>query len=348
MVPLSPPSASIAPGTTVHFTAAPIAPPLPPPQSGETDAQYLARIRTSGYVGIQQLNISVGGPGEAFTAALTPALNIQKSGPASGNAGLALPYTVSLQNIGAADASSLGITDAVNGTTIPAQVTAPPTVAAGTTGTATIAAPSPLGQTPGPYTDQASVTWQDRNGNVYGPVSSSFTTNLLAGHPEGYLTLVTSTVTSAQILGTSVTLTATALDSSGIPSWACRFQLVIAGSNAQTVPLVTGADGSASFTYDGPNLGADTVTVTATINGPTLTATVPTVTWSTDVGTPCTGRATPLDVMLMIDDSPSMFTEDNVGATKAARHDIHQRPRLQPGPGRRRGLHGLRGSSTSR
>ena len=77
----------------------------------------------------------------------------------------------------------------------------------------------------------------------------------------------------AQILGTSVTLTATALDSLGHPVAGLPVQLVIAGSNAQTVPLVTGADGTASFTYDGPNLGADTATVTATINGPTLTAT---------------------------------------------------------------------------
>ena len=43
-------------------------------------------------------------------------------------------------------------------------------VAAGGSATATVNAASPVGQTPGPYTDQAIVTWQDRNGNVYGPV----------------------------------------------------------------------------------------------------------------------------------------------------------------------------------
>ena len=55
-------------------------------------------------------------------------------------------------------------------------------------------------------------------------------------------------------------------------------QLVIAGPTAQTVPLVTGADGTATFTYDGPNLGPDIATVTATINGPALQATAPGIT----------------------------------------------------------------------
>ena len=35
-------------------------------------------------------------------------------------------------------------------------------------------------------------------------------------------------------------------------------------------------------------------------------------------GTPCTGRATPLDVMLVIDASPSMFADDQVDAANAA------------------------------
>ena len=162
------------------------------------------------------------------------------------------------------------------------------------------------------------MSWQDRNGNVYGPFASSFTTNLTAGHLEGYLTLSASGVTSAQILGTDVTLTATALDSLGHPVVGLPIHLVITGSNGQTATLTTGADGTATFTYDGPNLGSDTATVTATINGPTLQASVPSVVWATPVGAPCSGRSTPLDIMMLVDNSPSMFTEDTVAAAKAA------------------------------
>ncbi len=162
------------------------------------------------------------------------------------------------------------------------------------------------------------MTWQDRNGTVYGPVSSSFTTNLSAGHPEGYLTVVASGG-ATEMLGSSVTLTATARDQSGTPVPNLPVQLTITGSNAQTVPLVTGSDGTASFDYSGSNLGADTATVTATINGPTLTASASTVVWASSAnGPPCTGRSTPLDIMMLVDDSPSMFSENTVAAAKAA------------------------------
>ena len=194
-------------------------------------------------------------------------------------------------------------------------------MAAGATGTATANVPTPLNQAPGSITDVAVVTWQDRNGNIYGPISStSFTTNIVAGHPEGYLTLVGPPAGAPQILGAAATFTATALDGLGNPVPNLSVSFAIAGVNGQTVSVLTGADGTASFSYDGPNLGRDTVTATATINGPALQASVPTLTWAaTATGTtPCTGRDTPLDVMLVIDASPSMFTDDQISAAEAA------------------------------
>ena len=38
-------------------------------------------------------------------------------------------------------------------------------------------------------TDIAAITWQDRNGNVYGPLTTSYTGTINAGHPEGYLSV---------------------------------------------------------------------------------------------------------------------------------------------------------------
>ena len=319
LVTLTGPGNTIAPGATLTSTGSLIATPFLPRDPTETDGQYIGRINSPFYAAFVDFNAPRAGTSrEVIVNTAVPVLSIQKSGPAQGNAGLTLPYPVQLHNIGLSTAGPFNIVDTVNGNDVGAEVVAPATIAAGATGTATVNAASPLGQAPGPYSDQVAVTWQDRNGNVYGPLASSFTTNLTAGHPEGYLTLSTSGVTAAQILGSSVTLTATALDSLGHPVAGLPVQLVITGSNGQTVPLVIGPDGTASFTYDGPNLGADTATITATINGPTLQASVPAVTWSTQVGTPCTGRGTPLDVMLLVDNSPSMFTEDTVAAAKAA------------------------------
>ena len=317
-VPLTASTTVVPPGGTVTFTGSAAAPALDARVPTESDSQYLRRLSGDSYEALLNLDLFATGNGRLFLLLLDPILNLQKSGPAQGNAGFTLPYTVALQNVGTATAGPLTVTDTVSGNDVGAQITAPASIAVGGSGTASINAASPLGQAPGAYTDQASVTWQDRNGNVYGPISSTFTTNLGVGHPEGYLTLSASGVTAAQIIGTSATLTATALDALGNPVANLPVQLVITGSNPQTVPLVTGADGTATFTYDGPNLGTDSAKVTATINGPTLQATAQGINWATSVGAPCTGRATPLDVMLVVDGSPSMFSEDTVVAAKAA------------------------------
>lgn len=311
---------TIDPGESVTFSATVPAPLFAPRRPDQTDAAYLSGLHQDAYEALLNLEtpVSEGGDFRVFLQTLNPILNVQKSGPAQGIAGLTLPYPVQITNIGLGAAGPFGIVDTVDGNDVGAQIVAPPTVAPGATGTATVSAASPIGQSSGPYTDQVALTWQDRNGNVYGPISSSFTTTLAAGHPEGYLTLVANGGGAPQIIGTPLTLTATALDGLGHPVPNLPVQLVISGVNGQTVPLVTGADGTATFSYNGPNLGRDTATVTATINGPTLQASVPAVTWATTVGPPCTGRTTPLDVMLVIDDSPSMFTEDTVQAAKTA------------------------------
>ena len=100
---------------------------------------------------------------------MAPVLNIAEVGARAGKRGFTLPYTVQLQNAGRSTPRPIAIIDTVNGNDVAAQVTTPPSHRGGTTGTATVNAASPVGQTPGPYTDAARVTWQDRNGNVYGP-----------------------------------------------------------------------------------------------------------------------------------------------------------------------------------
>ncbi|HVV50676.1 MAG TPA: kelch repeat-containing protein, partial [Polyangia bacterium] len=322
---LTSPVTDLGPTESQVFTGIGIAPTFLPRDPSQTSAQYVATLNSFQFgteYRATALVDSLNAP-ENFAQInipwAFPIIQMTKSGPAQVTAGLTMPYPVQLQNIGEETALTLTAADTVNGTDIGAQIVAlPSSLAASATANVTMNAPTPLGQAPGSFTDDATLTWTDRNGNLYGPVDSAFTTNVSAGHPEGYLTIVATPGGTPQVLGQPETFTVTALDGLGHPAPNIAAQLVITGANAQTVSLVTGADGTTSFTYDGPVLGQDSVTVSATINGPTLTASVPTFTWASSVGAPCTGRGTPLDAMLVIDGSPSMFTDDQIDAANTA------------------------------
>jgi RHS repeat-associated protein len=328
---LSSPDTEIGPGDSSIFTGIGVAPVFPARDPSETSDQYLGDLgfllgfTTFRATVLANASGEVRTPDQASGAQYPipwqyPLIRPAKSGPTQAIAGLTLPYPVSIQNQGTSVASALVTTDTVNGADIGAGITGPTTLNGGATATIILNAASPLGQAPGPYTDTVHITWQDRNGNLYGPVDSSFTTNILAGHPEGYLTLTGTAPGAPQIIGSPLTLTVTALDGLGNPAPNLAVQLSIAGVNGQTVPLVTGADGTAAFSYDGPNLGRDSISVTATINGPTLTASIPSFVWASTAPQqqPCQGRDTPLDVMLVLDGSPSMFTDDQIDAANAA------------------------------
>jgi YD repeat-containing protein len=327
---ISAPNTTLEPGQSVTYTPSIAAPPMSPRDPSETSTAYLNRLAFNLAYSSYAIQARANGHGTPFDPTQTiaylgipwqfPIINLTKSGPAQGIAGLTLPYQVQVHNVGTSIAGPFTMIDTVDGNDVGAQVVLPPSVAAGATATATLNAPTPLGRPPGPITDAPVVTWKDRNGNLYGPTSdTSFTTNLLAGNPQGYLTLSGATG-APQFLGSPQTLTATALDGTAKPAAGVAVHLAITGVNAQTADIVTGADGTASFSYDGPNLGQDHATLTGTINGPVVTSNTITVTWVSPAGgsQPCTGGATPLDVVMVIDGSPSMFTDDNVATAQAA------------------------------
>jgi len=248
---------------------------------------------------------------------VVPIVSPSKTGPAQGNAGLPQTYSVTLTNSGAVDALGVSATDSVDGELVSGATFATLTVPAGATRTGALKAPTPLDRPSGPMTDVATVTWQDKNGNVYGPVSGNYTMNVLPAHPEGYLALSASG-TQVQTRGTAATITAIATTSVGAPVAGLAVHVSVSGANAQGLDLVTGTDGTATFSYDGPNLGGDTLTAAATISGPPVHSQPLQLTWVSSVGTPCTGRATPLDVVIVIDGSPSMFTDDQIEMAQSA------------------------------
>jgi len=171
-------SGPIVPGASIVFTGVVPATLIDPKGATETDAAYINRIwfdtffsyfvtaLASGHAagGIDPPSQSAG----LNVATGIPVITISSGTPTLGNGGLTSTYTVTLSNsMGNADAGPFTLTDAVNGISVPTIVSAPATVPALGTGTATVMIATPTGS----FSDTLSVTWQDRNGNVYGPVS---------------------------------------------------------------------------------------------------------------------------------------------------------------------------------
>jgi hypothetical protein len=167
----------IAPGATLAFTGVVPATLIDPKGATETDAAYINRIwfdtffsyfataLASGHaVGTDPPSQSAG----LFINTGIPVITISSGAPTLGNGGLTSTYDVTLSNsMGNADAGPFSIEDAVNGVSVPTINSVPSSVGPGGSGTATVMIATPMG----PYTNALSVTWQDRNGNVYGPVS---------------------------------------------------------------------------------------------------------------------------------------------------------------------------------
>jgi RHS repeat-associated protein len=313
-------SGPLAPGGSRIYSGTFAAPLLPafPLFPGETETQYRSRLifATNGYRPTVIVNgQSTPNPLEIAKPLDLPFelprfMNMQKTGPATVPAGFAATYTVALPNSGNGVASALTISDAIDGQPVTiSALSAPTTVSAGATGTATFKAGSALERSPGPMTDVATLTWQDRNGNVYGPLSASFTNASTPGHPEGYLSLAALAPDVPHLVGATKELTVTALDPYGSPAPGVSVHFVVTGPHAQTTDIVTGADGKATFSYQGAVIGVDKAVATATITTTVVTTNTLEIQWATAVGTACTGRATPLDVMLVVDVSASMALE---------------------------------------
>src|SRR4029078_205355 len=84
-------------------------------------------------------------------------------------------------------------------------------IAPGGSATAHASYDVPTTQAEGPLTDTASVTWKDANGNVYGPLSDAFTTQVQNTLRGAHLTLAPVTAGPLPV-GSEHTLTATLTD----------------------------------------------------------------------------------------------------------------------------------------
>jgi len=183
----NPSLASLVAGASVSVSAGFTVPPPPAKASGGSDTDYFASLgalegaqltasaSASGITGA--VLVAAPPPPPVVTIEHLPIVSLAKSGPSSVGAGSVETNPLTLTNGGGASAEGLSVVDTVAGSvlTVPS---APTTLAPGESATTTATYSVPSAQPWGGLADTASVTWQDLNGNSYGPVSSSFTTRV--------------------------------------------------------------------------------------------------------------------------------------------------------------------------
>jgi RHS repeat-associated protein len=281
-----PATSSLAPGASAIATTQYKVPVPGARGATETEPAYIARLHSLDGSALTASAVAAGsgfsGPVYATSSPVTtnefvPIVLIAKSGPASIPAGDTETNPLALQNIGGATAS-LAITDTVPSSPNGTVSGTPASLEPNATGSATATYPVPISQAEGSLTDTASVTWQDVNGNSYGPLSSAFTTtvhNVLFG-ADLSLAPVTAGPNPPD---TSQTLTATLIDrhTNPIPNQVVTF--TITGANPGTGTATTDASGKAVFTYTGTNPGNDTAIATVVASAITLTSNTSSISW---------------------------------------------------------------------
>jgi RHS repeat-associated protein/uncharacterized repeat protein (TIGR01451 family) len=191
---------SVAAGQSATTTATWKVPVPAARMSAETNAAYQARLAI---LDGNPLNFAISlrwtdaggshyGPtsDNALTTEILPNLTLSFTGPATAKAGDAISYAVSLQNLGHAPAPAATLVVTLpDGTTVTPSV---PTggLAAGTTFTSNV--PFKIGSTlSGNISSAATLTWQDANGNNYGPRTGSVTTQVTTVAPANQPPVVT-------------------------------------------------------------------------------------------------------------------------------------------------------------
>ena len=293
--------ASLAPGASVSVTSAYQVPRVAAKGASESDSDYLARLTALNGSSMQAMATASGSgpngtvqapaPAPVSTREQLPIVTIAKSGPATTDAGTSEANPLTLQNAGLATASSLAITDSLPGGANGNVSGTPATLQAGASGSAQALFPIPAAQPDGSLTDTAAVTWQDANGNGYGPLSSSWTTQVHSTLAGATLTLAPASA-GPDVTGTSQTLQATLVDRTGKPITNQAIGFAVTGANPTSGSTTTDANGVAPFTYTGNNNGIDQVQATVSSGSVTLQSNTSAVNWVTPITTVSTTSVT--------------------------------------------------------
>src|SRR5574340_134994 len=266
---VSPSMRAFAVGEPISAVTTYNVPTLPGRGSDEPEADYLARLTAAdGSVMKATLDVTTqtGSLPQSVvnTTLQVPIVTIQKDGPATVEPGQTFSYNLALTNAGSAPTGNLLVMDLMNlnSGTYGAVSGLPGSLAAGASSTAQSTFTLPFPETldyrlPGFLTDAASINWLDANGNFYGQLTDTFTSEVVS--PYSSMTLQLSPAAAGpNLTGGQQTLTATLLDQQQNPVSGVKVFVVIEGANPGTFTQSTGADGTAVVTYTGTAFGYDT------------------------------------------------------------------------------------------
>jgi len=282
----------LAPGASATWNPAYIVPPAAAKGAGETDAAYLARLQSLEASALSASATAQGtvpaGTVHATAPAVTttehlPVLHLAKGGPTTVLAGTGATFPLVVSNTGGADATALTTADNVANGGTGAIADTPATVAAGVSMTAHATYTVPLLQSVGSLADTAPLTWRDANFNLYGPISSTYTTTITSPLSDATLTL-TPFSSGPDVTGTTQTLRATLLTSGGSPIANAPVHFAVTGVDTVSSNTTTDATGVAVFTYSGTADGVDSVVATLNAGWTTLVSNTATVQWFVGAG----------------------------------------------------------------
>jgi hypothetical protein len=264
---LASPGATIPPGAVGTLAGSIPAPPFPARGTSETEAAYISRLNGAAY----QVRARASGkvnttdpPTVDFGLGLgaqLPIISATKIGPGTAIAGQTAQYGVSLRNTGAAVAGPFTIVDTVGGAQVPATVTPPASVAPATTGQAFIVAAVPAGVAS--VTDIAVVSWQDRNGNVYGTISSNAVTTIVQSAVLTSALVPATSVSAAEAQGATDLLRAAAFGDGRLATMPGAGGWLVPGAGALPAGRVTSAGATADARVGRVFVSATDVTVWA-------------------------------------------------------------------------------------
>ncbi|MDQ6713808.1 MAG: hypothetical protein M3Z28_11570, partial [Candidatus Dormibacteraeota bacterium] len=279
--------ASLAPGASANYSTSYQVPVPAAKGASETDAAYFTRLGPlEGSTLTATATVRADGPTGAVSASAPPVKTIEhlpivgitKGGPTNADVGTTATYSLTLQNSGGATASTLAVTDALPGGATVAVSGVPPTLAAGASAVAQASYAIPPNQPPGSLTDTGAVSWQDGNGNSYGPVSSSYTTTINNSLVGASLTLLPKSA-GPILTGNAQAFQATLLNRLSLPVANRAVSFMVTGVNPKTGTATTDANGVAVFTYTGANVGQDVVQASVPATSPALQSNTATVSW---------------------------------------------------------------------
>ena len=216
---------------------------------------------------------------------MLPIASVSLSASSNGISGSTITYVATITNTGHANAS--GLTASIilpNGTTqalsLPSTSLAPQASMR-----ATSSFVIPLAQLSGSLFARVAVTWTDGTNNSYGPVLSTASTSIA----QVAVFLQNDTFTTAPaapgpyIASTPQTFIATLTDPTGVPVPGITVSFNANGANTSSGSATTGANGTASFTYTGVNVGIDNVQASINLGAALLTTNGVPVSWVTPI-----------------------------------------------------------------